>query len=368
MPIGPEDPNYNEWGQPPAAPTQPPAAPPPADGQPDIVGDQWRWGEGDIQQWGQSNYIDPSTGELRSRTGQLPGLVPHTYGLQIQAQHEQAIWRRQQSMMQGGINYAKGALGLLQSFRPGGGATLEAGQYNNLAQLQFQRAQLTQPIDMLGDYRRHEGAIARQKANRAQERALAVQIAGIAVGAFTGGAGAAIIPALAGAASTYMQNGGQYNQSADRAQPVGPGNIPPATQRLTEQPNMPMGTGQNPNIGPSAPIQGPVAAPPGTAAPSTISPDGTPQQGPQQGPGGPPQQGAPPGGGGPFGGLGAPVGSNGDFSSVAYASQGVGRLAHPVQQLALTRIAADMIENDPVMQGFTIAIDQRLAERFGVPA
>jgi hypothetical protein len=288
--------------------------------------------------------------------------------------HDQAVWNYRQNLMQGGINYARGALGLLQSFRPGGGATLEAGQYNTLAGLQFQRAQMTQPMDLLGDYRRHENAQARRAANRAQERALAVQIAGIAVGAATGGLGYGAIAAGMGGIAAAAASRGSSGQSGDSSQmpsysgqgsaPVTAGQLPPATP----------GAGVG-GVGPARPggsgfrTQSTVGTAPGQAAPQgaggrQLAP-GAMQGGgqPMGGVGGPTttQQG---GSGGPMGMGGPTVGADGNFTSLAYAANGAATLANPVQQLALTRSAAMLVESDPVLQGFSAAIDRRLAARY----
>jgi hypothetical protein len=329
----------------------------------------WTWGPGAAEKFSQDNRIDPNTGQIQGPGG----LVPHQLALQYQAQHDQAVWNFQQSQMRSGMAYARGALGLLQSFRPGGGATLEAGQYNQLAGLSFQRAQLTQPMDLMGDWRREQAHLAQSKANRAQERAMAVQIAGIAVGALTGGAGGILGSMLGGAAagatSTFMQQGGQYNQQgSDAAQPRTPANSPAGFA--------PTGIGPAGPMTPTgAPAQGPTGGPPMGGGGGEMGSMGAPapgamgqQQGGQQktGPGGQKQVAGQPGqGSAGASGMGAPaVGLDGNFSPQAYAVRGVSNLQHPIQQLALTRIAADAYENDPVLRGFSVAVDQRLAARY----
>ena len=326
----------------------------------------WTWNPGAGQQFSQNNQINPNTGMFYP--GQEGGLVPANVALQYQALSDQGIWRSRQAMMRSGINYARGALGLLQSFRPGGGATIESGQYNQLAGLEFNRAQMTQPLDLLGDYRRHETAVARQQANRAQERQLAVQIAATAAGLAFGGVGA--LGSAAGMASTFMQQGaGSYNQSADTASQQHGQQVAQMGQNPMQGPQQPPST-----FGPGLPQSGGGGGQAGGTFQAQSSAPGQqgaqPAQGGQQGQPGAQGQGA---GGksiqgqpGQAGGqaMGMPtVGSNGDFSPLAYAATGVGGLAHPIQQMALTRATAQMVEDDPFYATFSAAVNARWQQR-----
>lgn len=125
-------------------------------------------------------YIDPVTGRYVG-----PSALPSAdNALDFQAQHDRAIWDRQQRYMdqaQGlltdATRFQQGALGLLQSYRPGGSAALEAGIYDRVAggiQAQaggaFQRAQMTQPLDLMGRYREQREDEAIRRWERAQER------------------------------------------------------------------------------------------------------------------------------------------------------------------------------------------------------
>lgn len=322
----------------------------------------WTWNPGAGQQFAQGNQIDPNTGMFYPGQG---GLVPANVALQYQALSDQGIWRSRQAMMRSGINYARGALGLLQSFRPGGGATIESGQYNQLAGLEFNRAQMTQPLDLLGDYRRHETAVARQQANRAQERQLAVQIAATAAGLAFGGVGGGLVGSLFGGAASAASGGGdpgaQYPQGQQRTQPAGA----PAPMQGPQQPPSTFGPGLPQSGG------GPQAGGTFQAQSSAPGQQGSqPAQGGQQGQpgaqgqgaGGKSVQGQPGGAGGQA--MGMPtVGSNGDFSPLAYAATGVGGLAHPIQQMALTRATAQMVEDDPFYATFSAAVNARWQQR-----
>lgn len=325
------------------------------------------WNPGGPQAWARDNSIDPNTGQLVGPGG----LVPHQYGLQYQALHEQAIWRRQQALLSQGMAYGRGALGLLQSYRPGGGAALESNIYGQLGQMSFQRAQLTQPMDLLADYRREQDFQARRKANRAAERNMAIQIAGMAAGAVTAGLGyAALGSAITGLSNGLGSQGGQQPAEPSSAYPMGQ-----QTQQPAPIPAPQYGpTGPPSSIGPSSPM-GAQSAGPGMAlqsnlgqqqqggakqvTPGAIQQPGQPQGGqePQQGHGGQPGQ--------PQAAGAAPVvGANGDFSPQAYAVRGAASTMHPIQQMALARVAAFEMESDPVWQGFNDAIDQRLMSRY----
>ncbi len=324
----------------------------------------WTWGNDAASRFAQNNQIDPNTGMFYP--GQEGGLVPWQISLQYQALSDQGIWRARQNMMRSGINYARGALGLLQSFRPGGGATIEAGQYNTLAGLEFNRAQMTQPLDLLGDYRREETAAARRAANRAQERQLAVQIAATAATLAVGGVGGGLFAGMAGAAAANRNN---TETPIGQAYPQGQ-----QTQSVYQSPGAPMAgpSAYDPSIGPQGPMQ---AMGGGQSQQATLGKDqqnaqapkaATPQGMQQEGQPGQEQgfrQGASEAVGS-AGGVGTPtVGANGDFTPVAYAANAAMQLPHPVQQLALSRAAATMIESDPFYATLTTAINRRWAQR-----
>lgn len=328
----------------------------------------WTWGPDAASRFAQNNQIDPNTGMFYP--GQEGGLVPWQVGLQYQALSDQGIWRSRQNMMRSGINYARGALGLLQSFRPGGGATIEAGQYNTLAGLEFNRAQMTQPLDLLGDYRREEMASARRQANRAQERQLAVQIAATAATAAFGGVGG-IFAGAAGAMGAAAANRNNTQTPNNQAYPQGQ-----QTQSAYQSPGAPMAgpSAYDPSVGPQGPMS-PMGAG-GQTQQSTLgqeqqnsqAPKAATPQGQQQGGEPGQEQGFRQGAGeqavGAPGGVGTPtVGANGDFTPVAYAANAAMQLPHPIQQLALSRAAASMIESDPFYATLTTAVNRRWAQR-----
>lgn len=338
------------------------------------------WQPGAAQTVQGRTSIDPNTGSLVGPDS----LIPHQLGLQYQAEHDRRIFDYRQRLMQDANSYGRGALGLMQSFRPGGGATIEAGQYNTLAQIQLNRAQLTQPMDLLGDYRRHEGAVARQKANRAAERQMAVQIgvalAGVAATALTAGAAAPIAAAGINAlGSAYAAN--QNRQAADSMQ---------QTQQLIGQQGgnqmgmAPAGLGPPPNeigAGDGAPGQAPsqggaLYGPPiqagaqGAGQGQAVQAPGMAPQGGQQGAGGPKKvAGAPgagqqgPGAGGPMGAMGGGgPGADGVFTPTAYATYGAIQ-QNPVQSAVLSMQVADAVDNDPFYDSFSFAVNARFARR-----
>lgn len=336
------------------------------------------WLPGAAQTVQNRTTIDPTTGQLVGPDSLIPGNL----GLQYQAEHDRRVWDYRQRLMQDATNYGRGALGLMQSFRPGGGATIEAGQYNTLAQIQLNRAQMTQPMDLLGDYRRHEQAVARQKANRQAATQQAIQIgvalAGIAATAMTGGAAAAIMPAL-GAAAGAAGGGGAAPAAGGTASGAGAGGAGPMTGAAAAAASGAAASGQ---AAQQSAQQGQALS--GMAAPSQGAP---PQQGNKQvapaalGQGygqGQPQQPA----GGPQGGRGAQIqgqggqataggaggptpGADGVFTPQSYAAAGQAS-GNPVQRAVLTQQFADLVDNDPFYDAFSYAVNARFAQRMRV--
>jgi len=157
------------------------------------------WKPGAVDRWTGDHYIDPETGLL---TGPYP-LPPASVARGYQALHDRAIWERRQRYMdqaqttlRDATAYQQGALGLLQSYRAGGSSAIEAGIYNQVAGGRraeaagyFQQAQMTQPLDLLGDLRREEGAKAAGRAERANERAFIAGLVGNGTVAYTTYAG-----------------------------------------------------------------------------------------------------------------------------------------------------------------------------------
>lgn len=345
-------------------------------GQPRDNGWTWNPGAGDL--YSQQNGFDPTTGAPVG-PGSLP---PHTIALGWQAEHERRVWQYQQSLMRSAHGYASGALGLLQSFRPGGSAAIEAGQYNTLANVQLQRAGMTRPLDLTADYQREQNFQNQRRANRQAERQLYVQgaaaIASIAGAAFTGGASLAMLPGLMSGVAG-MATGPTYQQNSYEAgrQPVGPDQSTWQTRPTTSAPTGPAGPastgpagqsgGQAGPAGPSLMPQGQQgssgSAGSGQALGSTLAPDqgagGQPggSGGPQGG-----QDGAP---GGGFGGQGAPaVGADGNFMPVAYAARGaMAAGGDPLRHLAMSSMVASELEGDPIYMRFALGVDARLKAR-----
>lgn len=341
----------------------------------------WTWAPDANERFQRENGFDPTTG---APTGPMP-LPPADVALQWQAQHDRMVWQYRQNLMKSGLNYGKGALGLLQSFRPGGSAAIEAGQYNNLANIQLQRAGMTQPLDLLGDYRRHEMAMNRQQANRQAERQIAVQSAALVaqlVASFaTGGAaGAGLGGAAAGLAQAIAGPSGQTGQVNPR--PITSGGGYRTGDFGTDATFLNAPTTQQP-YGGQQPMQGP-------PAPTGQSQQGGQQQGSQASLGQPGQlpgqqgsqipfgqpgsQGGAAGGPGGQGagapgqgmGMGAPgmVGADGNFMPVAYAANAAMQAgSDPIQQLAISRGLAMDLDSDPVWRELSAGIDKRLQER-----
>jgi len=339
----------------------------------------WTWNDNAGDVFSQRNSFDPSTG---APVGPDP-LPPHTIALQWQAEHDRRVWQYRQNLMRSAAGYGQGALGLLQSYRPGGSSAIEAGQYNTLANIQLSRAQLTQPLDLTGDYVREENRKARSQANRQAERQMAIQgaaaIASVAGAFFTGGATLAALPGIInGLSNTYTQSQqtqSQYNQQGGtqrsyQGSPQGGfGGDYVGSQAVG--PNSP---GVRPS-GPSGPsATGPGAAPAaggggggaGGAQQATLAPDqgGSGMGGQPGGQGGPGDNSGSAGSGGSMASGAGGVGSDGNFSPVAWAARAAMTEGYdPLHHLAMSRILADELESDPVWSSLSSGIDKRLAAR-----
>lgn len=347
-------------------------------------GDITGWHEGGQDRWARDHYIDPMTGELVGPTN----VVPHGYAREMQAQHEKAVAQRQQRMMQGGIDYMRGATNLLQSYRPGGAAALEANVYGQTAGLMFERARMTQPRDFLSDLRRHEQSQIESRNRRASDRAMYTQIgttvASAVAGYFGGPMAAGAVQGLGSAIAqpSYASQTGaysNYNQQISQAQAA------PPTGPRPQGPMSPTATGQlpppidvtGPGVPPSAP-GGPAGAPsaPGGTAPATLEPEG-PMPGQPAGaaggiPGGaedgPAGGAAPSQGAGPGMGAGAMAGStmfgqDGDFTTRGMAATAslMGDQAPLMsigERMGMMDYAADLYESDPFHATYGQAVNQ----------
>ena len=340
-------------------------------------------------QWGGAHGIDQNTGAITANDGGPVGSVPWQVAQQWQSAHDQAVYNVRNRLMQSAAKYGQGNLRLMQSFRPGGGATIEANSYGNMANIQLNRAAMTQPLDYMGDYRDHYSKEAASNARKAQQQqqliGAGVAVASVVAGALTGGVGGALIGGLAGAGGLLGNKGGQGGQSGydvyqdpnlnggylsggKYQNPGVAGDFPGAggsNGAPTAGAPDGRGAGGTDLSGPSAGGRGPLAAgmqqEPGRAMPQGGQ-GGKPQQG---GAGG--QQVAGGGGGGPMGG-GQPfadgpfAGADGNFTSTAYAAAGAQRL-NPVTQTMLLRQVADRASADPFYDSFAMTVDIEMARR-----
>lgn len=359
------------------------------------------WRDNAASRWLDNASQDPNTGIWNGPTP----LPPWSIARNVQAAHDRAIWQYRQRLMQQGIGrlragtqFAQGALGLLQSFRPGGSAALEANIYGQVGQMTqneaggyFQQAQQTQPLDYLGDLRRHESALAQQRANRANERyfianivtALASQ-SSTGSGDSGGGLSNGLKVDSGGSTSSSSGNGSsssgggsslsagleadpQQGQQQTLSAQMDPAAAPPIQTAPGPQPNQ--GQGQQGMGGVS-----------GQAETNQGSQFGGPTMGGQaQGPlvgggagGQPGQMGAGAGVGvGAGAGMAAmpmAAGQSGDFSRTAYAAQAAGSPIAGMADLpriSLSNFLSDLYENDPFWQTLPYALERRWAQRMG---
>lgn len=340
------------------------------------------------EQWVRDHPINQETGLVE---GPYP-LVPAQYARGYQAISDRAIWQQRQRMMGQGIQYAQGALGLLQSYRPGGAAAMEAGQYNVLAGLQFDRAANTQPIDLLSDLRRHEAASYASSANRAQERNLGVQIGAALINAvasyYAPGASTFITPLVQSAAGALMQRPQAYQSYLDErynADDLESWQAGTRTDYLkgwtygSQDGVAPGGaaSGESDLQGWSSPApnasgQQPAAMGTQPSAPAQIKQDaqlGQAQlrQDPQRATQAAQGQG---GGGASIASPGAslPGPSAGNFSNTAYAaaaSVAPALAQNPMARVHMNNVVADLYERDPFYRTLGYAIDVRWRERLG---
>lgn len=343
------------------------------------------WLPGGQDAWARDHRINPTTGALEGPTS----VVPWLYAREFQGQHDRIVWQRRQQLAGDALNFQQGAMGLLQSYRPGGSAAIESGIYNNMAQTQLTRAQLLQPMDFLGDLRRHEGAQAASRANRAQERQLAVQIgsavAQAAVSYFAPGAAPFVGAALGAAGSAIAQPNTPAGAPPSYSTPAPGGQL--QTQGAAPAPGGPPTGGGAPGGPAPGPQNGP---PPGPTAGATLGggEDGNldpsqPQVDDQTQGGQAPGQGTPisgggspmPGGGQPPGGgampmMGGAAGIDGDFTDVGFgrnaAAATSGIPGRDMVATTMNNYLADMYEEDSFYQTLPFALEVRWRQRLGV--
>jgi hypothetical protein len=223
---------------------------------PDYYVPNWGWhGDADAR-WGAEHSIDPSTGKLSGP----PGLVPAGSAMQAQAMHEQGVWNQQQRLLGEAAQWGQGALGLYESFRPGGGSEGAARSYTDLAQISLQRASMTQPMDLTADWIRDQEWRARRRAKKGGLIGMVTNLAS---------AGASLIPGVGPALAMGIQGAGQYAQQQQGGQPQQMQQ--PAMQQPAQQPQqpqaMPQGYGQPMGTQPGMLGQEPGAQPGGGGQP-----------------------------------------------------------------------------------------------------
>lgn len=337
--------------------------------------------DADTTWWNQHQSFDPYGGF----NGPL-GAPPHGSALHAQAAHDRAVWDAKNRLGQSASNWLQGSAGLLQSYRPGGGATMEAGIYNQLANVDLQRSQMLQPLDLMGDYRRHSSVEA-SRAGR-QNGLIGSVLQGVgAVASLIPGVGPMVGMPLMAAGAGFQGQAAQQRASAGggggggQQQGGGIGGLGPLGMLAQSGMAMTQGGGggfATPGEAPRAMPGGGSGAPTGTpggpgAAPAS---PGVPGQGGAAGGAAPAMLTPGPGSGanvaegagmqqGGMGGIGAPVGSmDGDFRPTRYAMHGLGAsMAPQVMQAAMSTHMAVMLQQDRFLPAYSAAVDRELMRR-----
>lgn len=359
---------------------------------PDMMGEQyWKdqnqlaWADDATARYNREHSIDPRTGGI---TGPL-GMIPHQIAQQWQAAHDQAVWNARNRMGLDALRMSQGAAGLLSSYRAGGASALYGNVHGQMANLQMQRANMMQPLDLLGDYRRElihkAGSAGRSESmwgaglqGLGAIASIAIPYVGPIVGAALSAGGAALgaqgqrkagaaAAAAGGAGQAYGGGGGQQAGAfGGYAQQIGQGIgglFSGAQQGATQpgtQPQQP-GTGGAPIPGfrekelAGVGAQGQPAPQPQTPGGGEASAQGAPGDKKQVGAAG--QQGM---------GMGMPglVGQDGVFAPMNYAANGMSTspsapLVHKVLQQQMT----ERISEDPSWAIISMAWDRELALR-----
>ena len=286
--------------------------------------------------------IDPNTGAIQGPSA----LPPPEIAAEIQARQDRQMLLLQQRKLADATDMERGALGLMQSFRPGGGAALEANMFGRVAGSMRAETAAFQPLDLLYELRSEETEKARRAAAKASKQSGFAQIIGAAatvVGTIYGGPAGG---AAAGAAVGAITKEGQLDPTTAGIDPsaTGGGVTSPAAKPVTAD------TG---GVAPTAPSE--------TIAPGeSVGPKAA---GPQPKAGG--KEGAPDAAAPVLGaGLDAP-GANGDFSGAAFASAAARTYDNPLQRalmhIAMNEAIADMYDEDPFYGSFDAAVEQLIA-------
>jgi hypothetical protein len=268
-----------------------------------------------------SYTFDPRTGAMQG-PNTLPGA---DIAADVQARQDQVMREMQIRKLQDATRMEMGALGLLQSYRPGGGAALEANVYGRAAgSLRAETAAML-PLDLMYNARKADADAARRAANRASKRSMFGSIiGGIATigGAIIGGpAGAAV---GAGIASGLGGGLGQTTATGGLAAGLEPETGPAGATG-------PAGPAGAP--GPAGPADGPGA---GVGAPGTLGV-----------------------------GLDAP-GATGDFTPASFAAAAARSYDDPamgaVMSMAMNEAIADMYDSDPFWPAMGAAVNNLLLQ------
>lgn len=265
--------------------------------------------------------------ELGFTQGKMPE-GHHAAGAQYAS--EQIVARRNAELMQQAVDAiggaSQGALGLLESYRPGGAASLASGiqMQAGMGMANMLAGSRTEAPDLMFNRREREAQMARNRQDKMTYLQMGTQLASSAMGMIPGllpGAGAA---GKAGSNVWDALGAGLQGAGAAMAgrgyEPPGPAGADmgkPGSQGAPTQPGAPGAPGA-PAAGAPAPSgptppgpQGATTGQPGAqGAPTTPGGGGAPMGGPPSpGPGAPGGGGSPAGGGAPAGG--APVGGGG---------------------------------------------------------
>jgi hypothetical protein len=292
-------------------------------------GDKMGWNQSKSNRGGGGGPSEPPAAGLRDlgygidpRTGLQYGpsaMVGADFAPELQAQADRANLLLRQQHLADATRMQMGALGLLQSYRPGGGAALEAGVYDRAAESLRQEAAGFTPPDLMFPYREAKASEARSDAKKQATRELVTNA----------------VLGVAGAASSFFGGGGGMGA------------------QLEEEP----GTSQRPTPGQPAPGQ-PAGAP--GALPARLQGSQGQQAQGQQAQG---QQFAAAQAG--VGSFPPAAGSDGNFGVGAFATASAQTYTGGPQQMAMgalmNNMVSQMVSADPFYPAFGVAVNGLLA-------
>lgn len=337
-----------------------------------------------------SDRWDP---EVRRRMGSWGGvdryglprnpsaLMPdHELGPHVQFAADVARIRRNRRLEDDAFGAQQGALGLLESYRPGGAAAMASGVHSRMSDILL-ASRTDETPDYLFRYREHKAHEAQKAARRASQLKAVGTIAGIAASFINPALGAGIMAATQAAsgsedAGSYDANTQQFYEQSGMPPP--PKSAYDPNQGQQGQPDIPTpplsvggdGMGGQGAPPPGAPPKGPQNRPPQGGG-------GGIQQGPPGGGGFMPQEGGmggagagagtPPGGPGapprgPQGGSGAgPGGAGGAGAGGAAMAGGAGTAFAPMAQEIFQEVYRSEFAFDPYWDGVVASLDQLTA-------